>query len=175
MTKRCFLFVVGIGFLSIFLVVIVQAGTYEEEILELSQNLSADIEKYQKHTVAVVDFTDLQGNITELGRFIAEELSAHFVTAKKDFVVIDRLHLKHIIKEHKLSVSAFFDPKAVENFGKISGVDAIIIGAVTPFGDSVRVSAKVIATDTARIIAAIQHVFVLPKLKEGQYKQTAIR
>jgi len=142
------------SFLAIFFAVTVQAGTYEEEILELSQSLSSNIEKAKKHTVAVVDFTDLQGNVTGLGRFISEELSSNLVNVKKGFVVIDRLHLKHIINEHKLSVSAFFDPKAVENFGKISGVDAIIIGAVTPFGDSVRVSAKVIATDTATIIAA---------------------
>ena len=154
MRKRFFFFVLGICFLTIFIAVTVQAGTYDVEILELSQNLSSNIEKEKKHTVAVVDFTDLQGNITELGRFIAEELSANLVAGKKNFVVIDRIHLKHIIAEHKLSVSAFFDPKAVDNFGKISGVDAIIIGVVTPFGDSVRVSAKVIATDSARIIAA---------------------
>jgi len=104
--------------------------------------------------VAVVDFTDLQGNVRELGRFIAEELSANLVSFKKGFRVIDRLHLKSIIAEHKLSASWFLEPKAVEKFGKISGVDAIVTGTVTPFGDSVRVSAKVITTDTAEVIGA---------------------
>jgi hypothetical protein len=33
-------------------------------------------------------------------------------------------------------------------------VDAIITGSVTPFGDNIRVTCKVIATDTARVISA---------------------
>ena len=130
------------------------AGTYEEEIQRFSLKIAKNVERSGKRTVAVVDFTDLQGNVTELGRFIAQELSANLVSLKKGFREIDRLHLKSIIAEHKLSASWFLEPKAVEKFGKISGVDAIVTGTVTPLGDSVRVSAKVIAIDTADIIAA---------------------
>ena len=126
----------------------------EEELQKLSLKIAKEIEKSSKKTVAVVDFTDLQGNVTELGRFIAEELSANLVSVKKGFRVIDRLHLKSIIAEHKLSASWFLEPKAVEKFGKISGVDAIVTGTVTPFGDNVRISIKVITTDTADVIAA---------------------
>jgi len=133
---------------------VISAETYEEELQKLSLKIAKEIEKSSKKTVAVVDFTDLQGNVTELGRFIAEELSANLVSVKKGFRVIDRLHLKSIIAEHKLSASWFLEPKAVEKFGKISGVDAIVTGTVTPFGDNVRISIKVITTDTADVIAA---------------------
>jgi len=140
--------------LIVFFPLVTLAGSYEEEIKKLSLTISKNIETTNKNTIAVVDFTDLQGNITELGRFIAEELSANLVSVKKKFKVIDRLHLKTIIAEHKLSTSWFLDPRAIEKFGKISGVDAIITGTVTPFGDSVRVSVKVITTDTAEVITA---------------------
>jgi len=133
---------------------VISAETYEEELQKLSLKIAKEIEKSSKKTVAVVDFTDLQGNVIELGRFIAEELSANLVSVKKGFRVIDRLHLKSIIAEHKLSASWFLEPKAVEKFGKISGVDAIVTGTVTPFGDNVRISIKVITTDTADVIAA---------------------
>ena len=101
-----------------------------------------------------MDFTDLQGNITELGRFIAEEISADFAMTAKGFEVIDRNHLKTILTEHKLSMSGLVDPNTVKKLGQIAGVDAIITGSVTPFGDSIRISCKVIATDTARMITA---------------------
>ncbi|HDD45230.1 MAG TPA: hypothetical protein ENG63_10305 [Candidatus Desulfofervidus auxilii] len=140
--------------LIVFFPLVTLAGSYEEEIKKLSLTISKNIETTNKNTIAVVDFTDLQGNITELGRFIAEELSANLVSVKKKFKVIDRLHLKTIITEHKLSTSWFLDPRAIEKFGKISGVDAIVTGTVTPFGDSVRLSVKVITTDTAEVIAA---------------------
>ena len=146
---------------------VVSAGTYEEELQGLSLKIAKNIERSGKRTVAVVDFTDLQGNVTELGRFIAEELSANLVSLKKGFRVIDRLHLKSIIAEHKLSTSWFLEPKAVEKFGKISGVDAIVTGTVTPFGDSVRVSAKVITTDTAEVIAAATGNIAKTKAIEG--------
>jgi len=158
-----FIFVLFILFSAL----VVSAGTYEEELQGLSLKIARNIERSGKRTVAVVDFTDLQGNVTELGRFIAEELSANLVSLKKGFRVIDRLHLKSIIAEHKLSASWFLEPKAVEKFGKISGVDAIVTGTVTPFGDSVRVSVKVITTDTAEVIAAATGNIAKTKAIEG--------
>jgi len=59
--------------LILFCAQIASAGTYEEELQGLSLKIAKNIERSGKRTVAVVDFTDLQGNVTELGRFIAEE------------------------------------------------------------------------------------------------------
>ena len=127
---------------------------YEKEIKSLSAGISESIIKSGKKTVAVVDFTDLQGNITELGRFIAEELSVDLTIKAQGFSVIDRTHLRSILAEHRLSMSGLVDPKTVKKLGQIAGVDAILTGSVTPFGDSIRVSCKAIATDTARVIGA---------------------
>ena len=127
---------------------------YEKEIKGISSTITESIAKSGKKTIAVVDFTDLQGNVTELGRFLAEELSVDLTMSAKNFEVIDRNHLKSILTEHKLSMSGLVDPNTVKKLGQIAGVDAIITGSVTPFGDSIRISCKVIATDTARMITA---------------------
>lgn len=127
---------------------------YEKEIKSISSTIAENITKSGKKTVAVLDFTGLQGNVTELGRFLAEELSVELVTIARGFSVIDRTHLKSILAEHKLSISGIADPKAVKKLGQIAGVDAIITGSVTPLENSVRVTTKVIATDTANVIGA---------------------
>jgi len=127
---------------------------YEREINTLSISIAEKIARSGKKTIAVVDFTDLQGNITELGRFLAEELSSELVNAGKAFEVVDRMHLRTILSEHKLSLTGLMDPKTVKKLGQISGVDAILIGTVTPFGESIRLSVKVLATDTAKIIGS---------------------
>lgn len=132
----------------------VSAFAYEKEIKNLSATITENITNAGKKTVAVVDFTDLQGNITELGRFLAEELSVDLTMTAKGFEVIDRTHLKSILTEHKLSMSGLVDPNTVKKLGQIAGVDAIVTGSITPFGDSIRVTCKVIATDTARVIGA---------------------
>jgi TolB-like protein len=139
------------------------AMAYEKEIKELSTAISADIVRAGKKTIAVVDFLDLQGNINELGRFIAEELAVELTASAKGFEVIDRTHLKTILAEHKLSMTGLVDPNTVKRLGQIIGADAIVTGSVTPFGDSIRVSCKVIATDTARVIAAAK--IDIPKTK----------
>ena len=127
---------------------------YEKEINNLSASMAKKIADSNKKTIAVVDFTNLQGNVSELGRFIAEEFSTALVDTGKGFEIVDRIHLKSILKEHKLSMSGLIDPATARKLGKIAGVDAILTGTITPFGDEVRLSVKVLATDTAKIICA---------------------
>lgn len=127
---------------------------YEGEISNLSTTMAAKIAKAGKKTIAVVDFTDLQGNVTELGRFLAEELSITLSESEKGFEIVDRTHLKAILQENKLSTTGLMDPQVARKLGQIAGVDALITGTITPFGDSIRVSAKVLDTVTAKIISA---------------------
>lgn len=127
---------------------------YEKEIQGISSTLAENITKAGKKMIAVVDFTDLQGNVTELGRFIAEEFSVTFAGAGKGFEVVDRTHLKSILTEHKLSASGIIDPQTARKLGQIAGVDALITGTITPFGDSVRLSVKILDTATAKVLGA---------------------
>jgi TolB-like protein len=126
---------------------------YEKEIKNISSLLSENILKTGKKTVAVVDFTDLQGNVTELGRFLAEELSVALSEAGKGFEVVDRTHLKSLLKEHQLAQTGLIDPKTARKLGEIAGVQGLITGTITPFGDSIRVAVKVLDTETAKVIA----------------------
>ena len=140
---------------AIFLLISAQFTlAYEKEIVSLSISMAEKISAAGKKTIAVVDFTDLQGNVTELGRFLPEEFSTALVNTGKGFVVIDRIHLKSILKEHKLSASGIIDPTTARKLGKIAGVQALITGTVTPFGDNVRVTVKILDTETAKIIGA---------------------
>lgn len=127
---------------------------YEKEIKNLSASMADQIAQAGKKTIAVVDFTDLQGNVTELGRFLAEEFSVALAGAGKGFEIVDRTHLKSILKEHKLSSTGIIDPQTARKLGKIAGVGALITGTITPFGDSIRLSVKVLDTETAKVISA---------------------
>jgi TolB-like protein len=127
---------------------------YEKEVKDLSGFMADQIAASGKDTIAVVDFTDLQGNVTELGRFLAEEFSVALAGEGKEFEVVDRTHLKSILKEHKLSSTGIIDPQTARQLGKIAGVGALVTGTITPFGDSIRISVKVLDTETAKVIGA---------------------
>lgn len=108
----------------------------------------------ERRAVAVVDFTDLQGNATELGRYLAEELSVALAVRASGYRVVDRTHLRAILQEHKLAATGVIDPATSRQLGKLAGVDTLITGTLTPLGDSIRLSVKALDAETASMVAA---------------------
>lgn len=127
---------------------------YEREIKSLADTLARDIAGADKKIIAVVDFTDLQGNVTELGRFLAEELSVALAVSDQGFEVVDRSHLKVLLQEHKLALTGLIDPSTARKLGEIAGADALVTGTITPLGNTVRLAVKLLDTGTAKIAAA---------------------
>ena len=120
-------------------------GGLDQRVSELSQQIATKMSAKQKTTIAIVEFTDLQGNVTDLGRFLAEELVTRLGDLEK-FRVIERQLLTKIIAEQKLSLTGVVDPASAKQLGKILGVDAIVAGSVTNLAQSVRVNARLIRT-----------------------------
>jgi len=126
----------------------------DDEFKPLVDAIITSCSQAQVKRITVADFTDLQGQVTELGRFVAEEISGSLVIARPHFGIVDRANLRVLLAENKLTISGLINPETAKVLGQIAGVDGIVTGTITPLGDSVRVSAKVIATDTATILAA---------------------
>jgi len=139
---------------ALLLAAITAVPVFAQDMKTVSSSLASRIAASGRKTVAVIDFTDLQGNVTELGRFLAEALSVDLVNDARGFEVIDRTHLKSILQEHKLATTGVIDPQTARKLGQIAGVDALVTGTITPLGDSVRLSVKVLDTTTARMIGA---------------------
>ena len=118
----------------------------------LTSSLSEIVRDSGKKTVAVVDFTDLQGCVTELGRYMAEDVSVALVNNAKGIEVIDRTNLRVLMQEHKLASTGIIDPATARKLGQVAGVDALVTGTITPIGDSVHVSAKVLDTVSAKML-----------------------
>src|ERR1700687_3625171 len=92
--------------------------TSAQDLRPIASNLAAQITASGRKTVAVVDFTDLKGNVTELGRFFAEEVSVDLVGVAKGYEVIDRTHLKSILQENKLASTGLIDPQTARKLGQ---------------------------------------------------------
>jgi TolB-like protein len=146
----------SLAFVLMVLGVLTHAGeaAAQRELAAAAGAIAVDIATSSKKTVAVVDFTDLQGSVTELGRFVAEEMALGLVTARAGLAVVDRIHVRVLLREHKLDASGVTAPSSVRKIGQILGAEALVTGTITPFADSVRVVVKVLDTNTARILAA---------------------
>ena len=69
------------------------AQDYQRETDRLAEEIAAAVTKADLKNVAVMDFTDLQGNVQEIGRFMAEELTTSLVLQNRSFKTIDRANL----------------------------------------------------------------------------------
>jgi TolB-like protein len=127
---------------------------FETEVSNLTNTVAAAVEKADLKAITVANFTDLRGNDSELGRFLADEVSTKLIMTNKGFTVVDRLNFKKILKEHKMTTSGLTNPDNAKKFGQLAGVDAIIIGTATPLGDNVHVTIKVLVTDSAKLVGA---------------------
>lgn len=115
--------------------------------------LAEEIDRLGVSAVAVVDLTDLAGRPTELGRLLAGELAARLAGERRSFEVVDRAHLAQLLAEHRLAASGLLAEDAARAVGEVAGVDALVTGTVAPLDDVLQVSWKVLATETATVLA----------------------
>lgn len=81
-------------------------GNLDQRIDDLSHQITSKISAKQKTTIAVVEFADLEGHVTNLGRFLAEELITRLHETDK-FKVIERQLLNKVISEQKLTLTGW--------------------------------------------------------------------
>ena len=106
---------------------------YEKKISAFAKTISEKIAQAGIKRVAVSDFLDDNGKMCELGKDMAEEFSLNLINSSMGFEVMEKNEF-NILKEQGL--------------GKIKAVDAIIIGTISPFLNSYRISIKILSTET---------------------------
>jgi len=117
----------------------------DQIIVSLSQN--------QKSKIAIIEFSDIvQGEITTLGKYIAEELTTRLYRTSK-FDVIERQLMNKLLKEQELGLTGYIDDDTAVLLGRIFGVDAIASGSITDLGEFVKVNARLISAETGKVFS----------------------
>jgi curli biogenesis system outer membrane secretion channel CsgG len=91
---------------------------------------------WAKPRVAVMDFDNKTGyRGWRLGQGASDMLSTEMVKIGK-FRMMERERIAAILKEQKLGTSGLVNPSTAAQVGKVIGVEYIITGAVTEYGES---------------------------------------
>lgn len=148
---------------SVFVTQVSAQGNVDQRIEDLTRQISAKVtaqaSAQPKTTIAVVEFADLEGRVSNFGRFVAEELITRLHETNK-FKVIERQLLNKIITEQKLTLTGIVDPASAKKLGRLLGVDAIISGSVSDLSKTLRVNARMISAETGEIFAVASTEFV---------------
>lgn len=127
-------------------------GGFEKALEDLAEQIEGGASS-ARVTVAVLEFEGLGGGRPHFARYTTEVLSTTLARRGR-FKVIERRRLDRILEELKLNTSALFDPENRKKFGRVSGVEAILIGSYQNFSASVRLNARLVATETGETLAA---------------------
>jgi TolB-like protein len=128
------------------------AATLEVCLDDLAGQVVKNLRSTSKTKIAVVEFSDLDGNVSALGQFIAEELITRLYRTNS-FEVVERHLLNKVMAEHALSLSGLVDGPSAQKLGRILGVEAIATGSITDLGASLKLNARLISTETGTIFA----------------------
>ena len=136
------------------------AQNLDEGLRNLASQIVEEMSEEQKQNIAVIEFSNLlDDKITELGKYVSEELITQFFVTKK-FNVVERQLLNKIIYEHSLNLSGFIDEATAKELGKILGVDAICSGTITDLVSSVKINARLISTETGSVFSVASTIII---------------
>jgi len=124
----------------------------EQEVKSEAEVIAAYLNEAGAGVVAVSDFSDLGGNVTDVGRFMAEEFSIALAEFASGFKVVDRSHLKALLQQHELNSSGLIDPGTVRLIGRFSGVDVLVTGTIVSFDETLRLEIKVLELESAIVM-----------------------
>lgn len=119
---------------------------------DLTEQIVSELSDGQKKKIAVLDFSYTDGKITELGKYISEELITRLYKTKR-FNIIDSQHLEKALEEQNLRTAEDVDEKVVQQFGRALGVDAVCTGAITDLADTIKINARLVSVKTGTVFA----------------------
>lgn len=125
----------------------------ELQIAELAEQILAKLSAEKKGTIAINEFLSLKGETSDLGRYLAEELTTRIINSGKANVVERRL-MKKVLAEQEIGASQLVDDETAARIGKILGADTLCTGTITDLGQSAKVNARLIDAESAAVFAA---------------------
>ena len=131
------------------------AQSVQEELVEPAVKTAHALTKAGRLHVTVADFTDLDGNVTQLGRYLAEEFFIALAEQGPELRLLDRANRERIMEEHKLKSEGLVEKDDILQLGRFTAVQAIVVGKIVAMEDQYRLILTVVTTDTADRLGAI--------------------
>lgn len=128
--------------------------SFDEALQALADEVTSKISQKHIQNVAMTFFSEDEGEHERLARYIDEEFAVYFINNRSRITVTDRFNTDRLLRMSKVIVEGTIDQRTVREFGRVSGVQAVMTGRFNVLEDSVRVRVKVIDTASGNQIAA---------------------
>ncbi|NLS93742.1 MAG: curli assembly protein CsgG [Planctomycetaceae bacterium] len=123
------------------------------------------------YPLAVLPFSERGAEVAQQGQQVTDLMFANLVTNPELFLV-DREDLDTVLKEQELSLSGAVKTEEAVQVGRLTGAKILVTGSVMQVGSSRYVIAKIIGTETSRVLGASVKGLVSDEL-DGLVEQLA--
>ncbi len=122
-------------------------------IQSLTDKLVASSGQQLTGKIAVADFAGPGSEIYAFGDHISNKLSVRMFSSGAFPEFMERKQLKQVLGEMQKEHGYIFDQSTVKQFGKMLGLDNMVIGTIEDVGSVVDITVKIIASETGRLLA----------------------
>lgn len=105
------------------------------------------------HPLAIFPFQERGTEVKGQGAKVTDILFAELV-ANPDLILVDREDLKKLIDEQELNLSGLVNPAEANKVGHLTGARILVTGSVLQTDKTVYLIAKLIGTETGRVLGA---------------------
>lgn len=131
------------------------SGSVEDGLQNLAVQIVEQSQAADRRTIAVLPFPHADGQCSVLSTYLVDELIHNlFSIPGSTLEIVERSQLEALLSELELGEGGLLDPATTQQLGSVSGVDALAVGTITTIGDTLRVNARLVSTDTARTVSA---------------------
>lgn len=127
------------------------AQSMDDRIKALANEIADQIVANGGTKVAVTTL-DYKNCNTEFGKYLAEELTGYLSTSGKKVTVVNQKMLEALLIQNKLTAKGLLEAKNdAAKLGSVSGINSLVYGTITSFGDDLRLSLSVVKLPTLEV------------------------
>ncbi|MEE4209542.1 MAG: CsgG/HfaB family protein [Parvularcula sp.] len=167
---------IGVALAAIFTAPAQAAENLDEAVAAIAQRfVDSRINEAEPIRVAVTAFVQSDRRTTQFTNLLMIALTGKMVELGSGKVrVIERAQLETALSEIQLSEVPIFDRETAQELGQFLGVDALVVGEITPLTDSVRLDARMIDVETIETIQQAYERVPLTPTVQKQLETAAI-
>ncbi len=113
--------------------------------------LAQDDKAQTVYPVAILPFSERGREVADMGNKVTDLLFANLI-ANPELYLVDREDLKKVLEEQELNLSGVVNPSQATKVGQLTGAKIIVTGSVLQVDNSLYLIAKIIGTETSRVV-----------------------
>ncbi|MDR2392996.1 MAG: hypothetical protein LBD93_02405 [Treponema sp.] len=107
----------------------------------------------EKMTVAILDFLNVDGSQSVLGRYFAEQ-TGHYLAKRPQITLVERTQIDRLVVELDFSASGYVSDASAIELGGMLGASAVVLGTLIRVGRKIEVHMKTVDTRTGAVLSS---------------------